>query len=237
MDQRVASKHKNESGASMVKITTDVRFDITPVDEWPEDKQADLTTDLVSYVERELTTDVERALLFIEIAETKKLWRFIGKDSMAGLFERCDLTLEAIEQYRRGVQLLRDKGYAGAITKEQARKAAVEDARANPLRDVGPPTKEEKNNLGNSNNTVGNTNEYLLRRLARDQPELLNKVESGELSINQAAITAGIRKKPSQEEIAVKAFRKADDKLNALKQMIESLAECERRIVMEWLSK
>lgn len=223
----------------MVKITTDIRFDITPVDEWPEDKQADLTTDLVSYVERELTTDVERALLFIEIAETKKLWRFIGKDSMAGLFERCDLTLEAIEQYRRGVQLLRDKGYAGAITKEQARKAAVEDAKANPLASVGKigNGRPSDSSVGNSNSTVGNTNEYLLRRLARDQPELLNKVESGELSINQAAITAGIRKKPSQEEIAVKAFRKADDKLNALKQMIESLAECERRIVMEWLSK
>lgn len=222
----------------MVKITTDIRFDITPVDEWPEDKQADLTTDLVSYVERELTTDVERALLFIEIAETKKLWRFIGKDSMAGLFERCDLTLEAIEQYRRGVQLLRDKGYAGTITKEQAWKATIAEAEAikEPQKRGRKPKGEIPDNVRNLS-SGGNDTEYTLRRLARDHEEILAKVKSGELSVNQAAITAGIRKKPSQEEIAVKAFRKADDKLNALKQMIESLAECERRIVMEWLSK
>jgi hypothetical protein len=56
------------------------------------------------------------------------------------------------------------------------------------LRDVGRP-KKENGNVGDSNNTIGNTNEYFFRRLARDNPELLNKIESGELTVNQAATT------------------------------------------------
>lgn len=219
----------------MVKITTDIRFDITPVDEWPEDKQADLTADLVSYVERELTTDVERALHFVELAESNRLWRFIGKDSMEGLFDLCDLTLEAIEQYRRGVQLLRDKGYAGTITKEQARKAAVEEAKANPLLDVGPPTKEEKANGCNTTFKVRGDVNYTLRRLARDQPELLDKIESGELTVNQAAIQAGIRKKPTSEELIVKAFAKSENKLKILETLICKLTESEKLILKDWL--
>lgn len=222
----------------MVKITTDVRFDITPVDEWPEDKQADLTISLISYVDRELTTDVERALKFVDLAEQNQLWRFVGKASLAELFERRDLTLEAIEQYRRGVQLLRDKGYAGAITKEQARKAAIAEAEAikEPQKRGRKPKGEIVSN-GKKLQGGGNGVEYTLRRLARDHEEILSKVKSGELTVNQAAIQAGIRKKPSQEEIAVKAFRKANDKLNALKQMVESLTDCEKLVIREWLSK
>lgn len=220
----------------MVKITTDVRFDITPVNEWPEEKQADLTISLISYVDRELTTDVERALKFVDLAEQNQLWRFVGKASLAELFERRDLTLEAIEQYRRGVQLLRDKGHLGTITKEQARKAAVEDAKAKKDKQQG-----KRNDLEHDGNSMkldrGTTNENILRRLARDHESILAKVESGELTVNQAAIQAGIRKKPTQEEIAVKAFRKANDKLNALKQMMESLTDCEKLVIMEWLSK
>lgn len=105
-------------------------------------------------------------------------------------------TYEKFEQYRRGVQLLRDKGHLGTITKEQARKAAVEDAKANPLSKNGNGTGENnsrnKNRVGDSKAVIGNTNEYLLRRLARDAPEILDKIESGELAVGQATIQAGI---------------------------------------------
>ena len=84
-------------------------------------------------------------------------------------------------------------------------------ARDNPLANVGPPTKEEKDNPTNSRiETYGGNTDYTLRRLARDKPELLDAIERGELSVNAAAIQAGIRKKPTHEEVCIKAFRKCD---------------------------
>lgn len=220
----------------MVKITTDIRFDITPVEEWPEDKQADLTISLISYVDRELTIDVERALKFVDLAEQNQLWRFVGKESLAELFERRDLTLEAIEQYRRGVQLLRDKGHVGTITKEQARIAAVEDAKAK--KDKGKPGRKKKETDGDSiHYDRGTTNENILRRLARDQPELLDKIESGELTVNQAAIAAGIRKKPTPAEIIVKTFAKVENRLETLRSIVRTLSDAERQVVKDWLSE
>ena len=44
----------------------------------------------------------------------------------------------------------------------------------------------------------GTTNENILRRLARDHESIFAKVKSGELSVNAAAIQAGIRKKPTK---------------------------------------
>jgi hypothetical protein len=75
----------------------------------------------------------------------------------------------------------------------------------------------------NSKVKGGTDTEYTLRRLKRDAPELLEAIKRGELSVNAAAIKAGIRKRPSQAEICVKAFRKADDKLAILEQMIDTL--------------
>ena len=50
-------------------------------------------------------------------------------------------------------------------------------ARDNPLADVGPPTKEEKDNPTNSRiETYGGNTDYTLRRLARDNPELLDAI-------------------------------------------------------------
>ena len=218
----------------MVKITTDIRFDITPVDEWPDEKRSDLTISLISYVDRELTTDVERALKFVDLAEKNELWKFVGKASLAELFERRDLTLEAIEQYRRGVQLLRDKGYSGTITKEQARKAAVEEAKAK--KDKGKAGRKKKETDGDSiHYDRGTTNENILRRLARDQPELLDKIENGELTVNQAAIQAGIRKKPTPEYLIIKAFAKSENKLKILETLICKLTESEKLILKDWL--
>jgi hypothetical protein len=54
----------------------------------------------------------------------------------------------------------------------------------------------------------GNGKTYTLRRLARDRPDLLAKVESGELSPNAAAIEAGFRKKLTPLEAARKAIAK-----------------------------
>lgn len=75
---------------------------------------------------------------------------------------------------------------------------------------------------------------YTCERLQRDAPELFAEVEAGRLSANAAAIAAGIRKKPSQAEIAVKAFRKAENRLEAMRLMIDTLEPFEAAIVRDW---
>jgi hypothetical protein len=80
----------------------------------------------------------------------------------------------------------------------------IAEAGKHPLPIVDPESLSEWGAMGGRGNKgVRNTNgfkastqdqTYTLRRLARDNPGLLDKVESGELSPNAAAIQAGFRK-------------------------------------------
>jgi hypothetical protein len=74
---------------------------------------------------------------------------------------------------------------------------------------------------------VGTSQEYTLRRLARDHEELFERVKAGELSANAAAIQAGFRSKTisvpvDKPEAVAKSLRKHMTK--------ESLAELARLI-------
>jgi len=82
-----------------------------------------------------------------------------------------------------------------------------------------------------------NSNGAVLRRLARDCPEMLDKIEAGELSVNAAAIAAGIRKKPTPEEIVVKTFAKVEERLETLRSIIQTLAPHEALVVRGWLNE
>lgn len=100
----------------------------------------------------------------------------------------------------------------------------------------GKPGRPPKEHDKNSSNTTGFTTEdrgkaYTLSRLQRESPELFQQVCDGELSANAAAIQAGFRKKPSPEELAVRHFRKAENKLQTLKLMVEALDDHERQAV------
>ncbi len=84
------------------------------------------------------------------------------------------MTLEAIEQYRRG--------------EVAAAQELFERAEANKDRQQG-----KRNDLlgGNATKLGGkNTAQHVLRRLARDHESIFAKVKSGELSVNAAAIQA-----------------------------------------------
>lgn len=90
------------------------------------------------------------------------------------------------------------------------------------------------NNITEVDAVTGTSKAYTCQRLQRDAPELFAEVEAGRLSANAAAIAAGIRKKPSQAEIAVKAFRKAENRLEAMRLMIDTLEPFEAAIVRDW---
>lgn len=111
-----------------------------------------------------------------------------------------------------------------------------ERAEANKDRQQG-----KRNDLEHDGDSIkldrGTTNENILRRLARDHESIFEKVKSGELTVNQAAIAAGIRKKPTPEEIVVKSFSKATNRLETLKTLLSHLTDAEKQVIKDWLSK
>jgi len=91
-----------------------------------------------------------------------------------------------------------------------------------PLRNRKGGRPNKSDNLSNLQDTPpGNSNERVLRRLARDCPEMLDRIEAGELSINAAAIQAGIRKKPTQEDICLRSFKKCSNHAEMLTRLRE----------------
>jgi len=119
-------------------------------------------------------------------------------------------------------------------------KAKVADARKKPLLpdDVkeGRPKSSERSVDNVNTSKGGNATDYTLRRLARDCPEMLDRIESGELSVNAAAIAAGIRKKATPAEVCVKAFGKVDDRLSVVSEIVKSLQPHERSWLMDLLT-
>lgn len=107
-------------------------------------------------------------------------------------------------------------------TKQQGRRTDLEgDLCSN-------PTEVRKNDRGRA---------YTLERLEREAPELFERVCEGALSANAAAIEAGFRKKPSNEERCLAAFRKAENRLNVLRHIVAELEQSERNVLIEWLSE
>ena len=68
-------------------------------------------------------------------------------------------------------------------------------------------------------------------------PELQAKVASKEMSLNAAAIQAGIRRKLSPEEVVLKAFNRSTERLVALRSIVDTLTDSERQILKDWLSE
>ena len=106
-----------------------------------------------------------------------------------------------------------------------------------PLREPRKKTTAEDIASGNNvtTETRGNATTYTLRRLARDAPELLDRIEAGELTVNQAAIEAGIRKKLSNAEKAVRAFRLTENRLEPMRAMLDLLEPFELAVIRDWV--
>jgi len=72
--------------------------------------------------------------------------------------------------------------------------AAAQAAAAKPVAAHRRPTSQEQQNKGSNTTFTGRGRDYLLRRIARDQPDLLNEIGPGKRfkSARAAAIEAGI---------------------------------------------
>jgi hypothetical protein len=89
------------------------------------------------------------------------------------------------------------------------------------------------NNIQDSRAPTGTSRDAALRRLRKDRADLHEKVLRGEISAHAAMLDAGFRKKPSQAEICVKAFRKAENRLEALQLIWAQLEPHE----IEWFQR
>jgi hypothetical protein len=67
--------------------------------------------------------------------------------------------------------------------------------------------------------------------------ELREMVAARQVSLNQAAIQAGIRKKPTPEEQCVKAFKKSQSRLVPLKVIVLSLEPHELSVIADWVKE
>ena len=113
------------------------------------------------------------------------------------------LTMEKVE-----LMLDYNTGYHHQANLFKIKLGLVEDAKKNPLPKHGAPigNKLASKNEGDNVTSVskpdkpkslrGNSEAYTLKRLSRDRPDILARIEAGEISANQGAIEAGFRDKP-----------------------------------------
>jgi hypothetical protein len=192
------------------------KFNDTPRDKWHL-----LLIARASFLSRRLEHDCRCLIEFCEEAEL--VYSDLGFTSAEGMI-REGYELDPIE-IDLAIAWLRHNQPGEAIGLD-AVKAKVAEARVNPLQKNG-----EVGNGRSFDNVKatkgGNDTSYTLRRLARDAPDMLDKIESGELSVNQAAIQAGIRKKPTAFEIALKASKKLSR--DEIQMLIKELQKHESR--------
>lgn len=130
-------------------------------------------------VSRKLDDDARHMQRILKLLEQFQAHQLLGKLSFDLLcreeFGFDPHQIEAIKRARKTARL-------GSV---------IEQARAQPLPNHGGARKQGDNvTLAERGNSV----EYISRRLARDQPELLEAVGRGELSPRQAGIKAGFIK-------------------------------------------
>ena len=175
----------------MVMIRTDTlppESYSSPAD-WPEKDRCSMAHQMAYRTSLELGSDVERYLRFVEQAEELEVWRWANYDSFEAYIESCDLTLEIIGDYRSAVSRLKQGGHTGKMKQRD-----VDNLPPLPANGVRGKARD-KSYYNIIANRQGTDATYTARRLKRDNPEILQRVIDGELSLNQAAIEAGFREK------------------------------------------
>lgn len=231
MSRQTMANHDNQQRDSMTSVTIDsgalsptYRFADIPKERWRQ-----LVREKRNFLATKINYDCRCLVEFCEEAEI--VWSDLGYESAADMI-RNGYELEPVE-IELAVAWLRHNEPQAEVGLD-AIKQKVAEARERPIAGAGPPTKTESDNPNNVRvKQHGNDTDYTLRRLARDCPEMLDKIESGELSVNAAAVKAGIRKRPSKAEVCVSAFRKAENRLEPLRLIISELEPFEAAIVRD----
>jgi len=207
-------------------VATD-RFDRTPKIKWNQ-----LLYAKESFLATKMKYDCRCLIEFCEEAEL--VYAELGYGSPSEMI-REGYKLDPI-QVELAVAWLKSNEPVTAVSLDDISEK-IAAAKANPLAEHGNQEGENnsrnKDRVGNTKSDNGTTVDYTLRRLARDCPEMLDRIEAGELSVNAAAIAAGIRKKPTPEEVCVKAFGKVSNRLHVCTSILSQLQPHELAIVVD----
>jgi hypothetical protein len=165
------------------EITATYPYSLVPVEKWPE-----LVKKRHWHCRVSLTADCRDVSMFIREAEG--MWEALGyasaDDMIANGYGLDPNEIRLIAEWL-------EMNAPEEATPLRAVQDAVKHARQNPL----PAHGVNQHNRGDYNIISiqqGTEQTYTLRRLARDNPELLDRVASGELSANSAAVLAGFRR-------------------------------------------
>lgn len=174
------------------------RLDTVPRDHWKE-----VVVEKLRKVKEIAGEDVEMVIGWIDDIAAHSAWEACGKSNIDELLDRyAKVPLATLEEYRQGVEILRQRGHKGPIRSEEAAKARVDGENIR----QGTRTDLETSLHGNEVRQ-GNSKEYWLRRLARmdksDGTDFIDRYEAGEFpSVRAAAKEAGIvRDKTELEQL------------------------------------
>lgn len=167
------------------EITATYRASDVPLDKWPE-----LVKKRHWHCRVSLTSDCRDVSMFVR--EADEMWKALGYASADHMIhDGYGLDPQMIRVIAEWLEI----NDPDEVTPLRAVQDAVSQARSNPLSNYGEIGNGRQSRGDNVTSTLrGNDQTYTLRRLARDNPELLDRVESGELSANAAATLAGFRK-------------------------------------------
>jgi hypothetical protein len=211
-----------DSGA----LSPTYRFADIPKERWKQ-----LVREKRNFLATKINYDCRCLVEFCEEAEI--VWSDLGYESAPDMirngYELEPVEIELAVAWLRHNEPQTEVGLDAIKQKVAEAKSVANKVKQGTRTDIEPLSNGKRLQGG------GNGADYTLRRLARDCPEILDKIESGELSVNAAAVKAGIRKRPSKAEICVSAFRKAENRLEPLRLIVAELEPFEAAIVRDWI--
>lgn len=182
-----------------------------------------------------LDFDVSSVHGWIQIAVEHNAWQVLGYVSLdVFLVAEAGITQEFIDAIRNAKKGTTVGDVKDKVEAAKANPLATEDQKVEPRNPSGRKGKESVDNINRLKGGTDTT--YTLRRLARDCPEMLDRIEAGELSVNAAAIQAGIRRKKTPEELVVWNWRKSQSRLVPLKVVVDELQQHELEVVRDWIN-
>lgn len=192
----------------------------------------------IKYAINRLDSDAQHVGRMIAIAREKEAWRVLGYAAFS-LF--CIKEIGISEDEAASLATAKP----GETCREFQRRRAEELAEsAKPLAGHGGDRKSEEGNqestLSHNVDRQGTSADYLTRRIARDCPEVLERMKAGEFkSVRAAAIEAGIVKPDTPADKLRKAFSKieADQQFPHLRTLIEQATPEARAALRVWLSE
>jgi hypothetical protein len=187
---------------------------LTPFEEAENDHElAEITTLKSSKACSNLEVDALFFARMVEGVKQHEAWRVLGLESFAGFCDvRLNKTILEVETIVAGVKALTALG-AQTVTRAEAIRAAAAKTTGDVLPEGRPKKLGKLPSLSQAErakqNGISPRTQKKLDRLARDSPDLHEKVKRGEMKPHRAAIEAGFVKEATPLTLLKREWAKA----------------------------